>query len=155
MHSSATAAVAAENRTVESDLPAVGDPRLSRRVLVVEDEPSIRQLIAVVVGQKFGCQIDEAANGLEAIERVQENSYALVISDLRMSPVGGIEFHRWLRESHPQMAGRLILVTGYTREPNLEQEIGRWQIPLVPKPFTIPALCRVCEPYLSQEKQAG
>lgn len=125
-----------------------GGARRANRVLVVEDEPPIRKLIELVLSQQFQCEVDQAQNGLEAVSLLETNRYELVVSDLRMSVMGGMGLYRWLREHQPVLAGRMILITGYTRDENLGREIAEYVIPVLPKPFSIPVLCRMCDRFL-------
>jgi signal transduction histidine kinase/CheY-like chemotaxis protein len=118
------------------------------RVLVVEDEPIVRRLMEEMLTAQFACHVDVATNGIEALERLTAERYALVISDIRMPMMDGSEFFLWLREAQPAMARRLIFVTGYPGDKALEADIARWGVPVIAKPFTLRALCEVCAPYL-------
>jgi CheY-like chemotaxis protein len=120
------------------------------RVLVVEDEPPVRRLIQSVLTSQFGCDVDIAANGLEAFERLASQQYALVVSDLRMPAMNGTELFLWLREAQPETARRFIFVTGYPAENHLEHDVPDWRIPVLAKPFTMAQLCEACAPFLER-----
>ena len=76
--------------------------------LVVDDEPRLRQvLVRLMVGEGFHC--DEAPNGMEALEKLSAGEYVLVLSDLRMPQMDGLELLRNIRERHPGIA--VILIT--------------------------------------------
>lgn len=60
------------------------------RILIVEDEKNQRDLYAMEL-QDSGYETDQAANGLEAIEKVQGADYDLVLMDIRMPEMDGIE----------------------------------------------------------------
>ncbi len=130
----------------------VGDvrPRAGRdiRVLVVEDEPSVRQFLQTVLTSRFGCDVDTVGNGLDAFERLANQCYALVISDIRMPTMNGTELYLWLREAQPLTAQRFIFVTGYPGENHLERDLADWKIPVLAKPFTIAQLYEACAPFL-------
>ena len=60
------------------------------KILIVEDEKNQRELYAVEL-QERGYETDQAVNGKEAVEKVQENNYDLVLMDIRMPEMDGIE----------------------------------------------------------------
>jgi PAS domain S-box-containing protein len=67
------------------------------RVLLVDDGESNRQLITVLLG-RAGVEILEAVNGAEALERIDENSFDLVLLDMQMPVMDGYEAARRMRE---------------------------------------------------------
>lgn len=118
------------------------------RVLVVEDEPQIRRLIRDALSTKYGCEVDIATNGIDALERVSSTHYRLVLSDVRMAGMNGTELYLWMRESQPEMARRFVFVTGFPGECHLAAEIAQWQVPVLSKPFSLARLAEVCGPFL-------
>ncbi|HEY0371315.1 MAG TPA: response regulator [Thermoanaerobaculia bacterium] len=58
--------------------------------LVVEDDPSVRQLFASML-RKEGCSVDEAADGLEAVDAAAKHEYRLMLLDLRLPHLSGAE----------------------------------------------------------------
>jgi len=60
------------------------------KILIVEDEKNQRELYAMEL-QDRGYETDQAANGREAVEKVQKNAYDLVLMDIRMPEMDGIE----------------------------------------------------------------
>ena len=60
------------------------------KILIVEDEKNQRELYAMEL-QERGYETDQAANGREAVEKVQEGNYDLVLMDIRMPEMDGIE----------------------------------------------------------------
>ena len=98
---------------------------------------------------QFGCRVDVASQGLEALELLAEHDYALVVSDIRMPGMNGTELFLWLREAQPAAARRLVLVTGHAGERHLEEEIAAWGVPVLLKPFTIERFTELCSPFLS------
>ncbi|MCX6178919.1 MAG: ATP-binding protein [Chlorobiales bacterium] len=67
------------------------------RVLLVEDN-IINQRVATAMLSKLGCKVDIAVNGIEAIDHLKQNTYALVIMDLQMPLMGGIEATKEIRK---------------------------------------------------------
>src|SRR5256885_10810714 len=76
------------------------DKTLSRRCLVVDDEPRLRQaLVRLMRGDGFTCL--EAGSGVEALEVLEQDSVGLVLSDMRMPQMDVPEVLRNLRIRHP------------------------------------------------------
>jgi signal transduction histidine kinase len=121
------------------DLPDV--PR-GTRALVIEDEQALNEAVAAALADD-GFQVDRAMNGEEALARLRERLYDVVICDLKMPKVDGIMFFREVSATMPHIARRLIFVTGDVAgtdaERFLEESGCRW----VPKPFRLKDLVRV------------
>jgi signal transduction histidine kinase/CheY-like chemotaxis protein len=110
-------------------------------VLVVEDEAALGAAVAESL-QDAGFVVDRAADGLEALERVKARHFDLIICDLKMPRVGGMEFYRELEASNPEMTRRIMFVTGDVAgtdaERFLEDTGTRW----LAKPFRLKDLLR-------------
>ena len=120
------------------------------RVLVLEDEDVVGKLLQEVLRGAFGCSVDLAVNGTEALRCVVENRYALVVSDIRMPEMNGMEFYLHLRELRPELAKRLVFVTGHAGDKAMEEELAHWSVPVVAKPFTPRRLVEVCAPFFDR-----
>ncbi|MFA7426013.1 MAG: endopeptidase La [Desulfosarcinaceae bacterium] len=81
-----------------------------RRVLVVDDEEIARANLEHVFS-KEGYQVETAADGIEAMERLRRNPADIVISDLKMSRMDGLQLLGQIREDVPET--EVVLVTGY------------------------------------------
>lgn len=76
--------------------------------LIVDDEPRLRQAMAHLMrGDGFQCI--EAANGAEALEQLEQHSVSLMLSDLRMPRMDGLELLRQARTRHPELA--VVMIT--------------------------------------------
>ena len=83
------------------------------RVLIVDDEPEIRQGLRLKVNwEQIGMLVvGEAAHGGEAAERLEHEPIDIVITDMNMPVMDGLSFLEYCREQHPAL--RLIVITGY------------------------------------------
>jgi CheY-like chemotaxis protein len=82
-------------------------------VLVVDDEDQMRKLIRLVL-QKEGHTVVEASNGKKAVQHIQENEIDLVISDVVMPDMDGIELIQEIRKAHPKM--KILAISGAGQE---------------------------------------
>jgi PAS domain S-box-containing protein len=119
-----------------------------RTILLVEDVQSVRELLAKQL-EAAGYRVRMAANGVHALELLTRESCDLVLSDLIMPKLGGLELSRELRARHPTM--RRLWMTGYAPEAVLGVEEQHWSgEPLLRKPFTTPELLRAVSAELAR-----
>jgi len=81
-----------------------------KRILVVDDELSIRKVLSALLARE-GHEVDTAEDGAMAIHRLDQDPFDLVISDLRMPKVDGMELLSWCRTNHPGLP--VILITAH------------------------------------------
>jgi two-component system NtrC family sensor kinase len=117
-------------------------------VLVIEDEAALGAAVAESL-QDAGFVVDRASDGLEALDRVKQQHFDLIICDLKMPRVGGMQFYRELESSRPEMSRRIVFVTGDVAgtdaERFLEETGARW----LAKPFRLKDLLRVAKDMVS------
>ena len=77
------------------------------KVMIVDDEPFIRQGLRILIPwEQYGYKIcDEAANGLEALELIKKDDFDLIITDIKMPKMGGIELIEYVNEHIPYVVG--------------------------------------------------
>jgi response regulator RpfG family c-di-GMP phosphodiesterase len=79
-----------------------------RRCLIVDDEPGLRRLLVrLMEGDGFACT--EASTAVDALAALDRSATTLVLTDLRMSPMDGIELLRTIRTRHPDTA--VVMIT--------------------------------------------
>jgi DNA-binding response OmpR family regulator len=81
-----------------------------RRVLVVDDEAGLRQTFARILHQ-IGCEVTTAADGTEALQRLEVSPYDLVYLDIRLPGMDGLQVLRQIHERYPHLA--VVLLTAY------------------------------------------
>lgn len=109
------------------------------RILVVEDEPTVAQLIADVLSEE-GQQVEVVLDSREGLARVARFEYDLIICDLRMPRIDGRGFYRALvRSGHPAQM-RILFVTGDTLAPRTQDFLDRTGLPCLAKPFLVEEL---------------
>ncbi|MGE0592050.1 MAG: ATP-binding protein [Vicinamibacterales bacterium] len=103
-------------------------------VLLVEDE---RPLAAAVVEllRDHGLIVEWASDGERALERVQHGLFDVVICDLRMPRLDGMAFYRAMTATRPELARRVIFVTGDVADPEAERFLAESECRWLAKPF--------------------
>ena len=102
-------AMSAVSQISSSDLPYV--EAHDRRILIVDDDESVRKLFADYLEQSYSCAT--AADAYDALERLSQEPFALVLSDIQMPGLGGIELLRKIIERYPDTA--VIMISGVDR----------------------------------------
>ena len=108
---------------------------VGRRVLVVDDEESIRQLLTktLALAEYEAQAVSDGKAGLELLRR---EPWDLLIADLRMPEMDGLSLIREARRLHPRLA--VIIVTGYSSEQSAIQAVNLGVVGYLVKPFRIP-----------------
>ncbi len=117
-------------------------------MLVVEDEPALAAAVSEALSDA-GFSVDRAGDGEEALRRVDTSSYDLIVCDLKMPKIDGMRFYQQLTASHPDLARRVLFVTGDVAGTEAErflQDSGcRW----LAKPFRLGDLLRTAREILA------
>jgi CheY-like chemotaxis protein len=105
------------------------------RILITEDEESLRRFVARAL-RLDGHETFEAGDGAEGLERLDEGSYDLLLSDIRMPVMDGIELAHQAAARFPQM--KILLMTGYAEQRERADDLATKIVDVVPKPFALP-----------------
>ena len=131
----ALAAPPAAKRKIPDGVPA--------RVLVIDDEAPVRDSLLATL-EHLGAQVDGAASPGEADRMVATGApYDAVLLDVRMPGRSGIEFHRELRTKNPQLASRVVFMTGDLVNDDVLRAVKATGNPFLEKPFTAEELREV------------
>jgi CheY-like chemotaxis protein len=85
---------------------------MTRTILIVDDDPSIRRLIAATLEDVSGYRMTEAADGQEAVERARHARPEIVFLDIEMPRLNGIEACRRLRSEPNTADATIVMLTG-------------------------------------------
>jgi DNA-binding NtrC family response regulator len=103
------------------------------RILVVDDEPAICHNFEKILS-KLGYQVSYAYNGLDALNLMAEAPFDIVVTDLKMSRMGGMEVLRRVKENSPDTM--VIVITGYSTVSSAVEVMKLGAFDYLPKPFT-------------------
>jgi PAS domain S-box-containing protein len=108
----------------------------AKRILLVEDEPALLELFHEAV-QSLGHAAINASEGEEAIRLLQGGAFDLIVSDIRMPGLSGIELFGWIRAHQPHMERKVLFTTGDAYDAQTLEFLERNQLPCLPKPFDL------------------
>ncbi|HAS53104.1 MAG TPA: endopeptidase La [Nitrospiraceae bacterium] len=104
------------------------------RVLVADDEEVARKNLAYIL-EKEGYAVSTAANGSQVLDALNAAEYDVVITDLRMGGVDGMEVLSRVRTDHP--GTKVIMVTGYATVPSAIEAMKKGALSYIAKPFKL------------------
>jgi PAS domain S-box-containing protein len=124
---------AAAQRATPAGSPMIvtGEGRIA---LVVEDEASVLDLIVTILSQT-GWRVDVATGGREGLERVRNQRYDLIVSDIRMPDGDGESFYKEATQDDPALGQRFIFITGDTANREAFSFLKDAGVLILEKPF--------------------
>ncbi|MEW6247000.1 MAG: sigma-54 dependent transcriptional regulator [Nitrospirota bacterium] len=117
-----------------------GQPAETRTVAIVDDEPSMRTALSETV-RRFGYDVVAATDGQEALDRVLASKPWLVLTDLKMPRLGGIELVQEIKKRSPQT--KVVLMTAYATVETAVEAMKCGASDYILKPFSTDLLERV------------
>lgn len=122
------------------------------QILIVDDEPIVLKRLKTAL-EKTGYEVDVCEDGQAAIERIAEQTYDVVVTDIRMGDVDGIDVLDAVRAKSPHTP--TIMITGYASvEAAREAEI-KGAFDYLAKPFQPKDLRKILDKALKQRRKAG
>ena len=110
---------------------------LSAKILIVDDDPAIRKLLTRALTENRTYLVDEAANGIEACIKLGTYRPELLVLDIFMPDMDGVEVCRALRND-PGLAGvKVIITTGFPEHPKLQEVFQMGYTDIHCKPFRL------------------
>jgi len=113
-----------------------------KRILVVEDEPSITEVCLRTLNRE-GFEVDTAANGVEAEDKIRGKDYGLVLIDIKTPEMNGKDLYHYITEKHPNLVNRVVFTTGDTMSGDTQSFLRQSGRPFLPKPFTPDELIKI------------
>lgn len=120
----------------ESGAAPVGLGLRTRKILIVEDEPALLDLLSEAV-LTLGYAPTGAAQGQEATELLETGVYDLVVSDIRMPGLSGMDLYAWIQAHRPDLARKVLFTTGDAYDGSTQEFLEKHHLPCLPKPFDL------------------
>ena len=83
---------------------------MTKRVLIVDDNPNMSSLLAEIL-EVFDSDTDLAGDGQEALSKLESGEFAMIITDMRMPNMTGLELLEKVKSKHPKLP--VVLISGY------------------------------------------
>jgi PAS domain S-box-containing protein len=129
--------IVAEPKEVAAITPLIEYPEktFKARILVVDDEPVIRELAnRVLTGE--GYEVDLADNAVDALTKIQSHRYSLILLDIKMPGMDGIELYERIQNVARSLTRRIIFITGDIMATDTEKFLLEAKAAYMNKPFT-------------------
>ena len=110
------------------------------RVLCVDDESMIGELVAQILRSQQGCEVTTARNGADALHMLAELTFDIILVDFVMPVMDGRSLFRQIEEAFPEALSKVMFITGDTLTPSTIEFIRETGRPLLTKPFGLPEL---------------
>jgi PAS domain S-box-containing protein len=124
--------------------------KINKKVLVVEDNQASR-MVATAVLEEYGYTVDVAENGWQAVDKCADNHYDLILMDIRMPVMDGVEATKLIRQSQSQQTPIIAITANHNY-----QEVKHYRLAgmndCLGKPLNVPQLQLLIEKYSSHHK---
>ncbi len=136
-----------EVKSPEQDVQA---DRRPMRILLAEDNVS-NQKVTLQMLKKLGYRADAVANGQEVLESLERQLYDLILMDIKMPVMNGIEAARAIRERWPNNGPKIVAITAYALHGDKEKCLEAGMDDYISKPVLMEELAKVLEKYTDME----
>ncbi len=119
-------------------------------ILVVDDEKSMRDFLKILL-KKEGYSVETGSNADDALLKLQQNSFDLIISDIRMPGISGLELLSNVKESYPEMP--VIMITAFASPDDAVTAMKNGAFDYISKPFNVDEIKSVIESATSQKEK--
>jgi CheY-like chemotaxis protein len=114
-------------------------------VLLIEDEPAVMALVRAVL-EGHGYAVVPSESGAEALRLLADGNFQGVVSDMRTpGGVDGAQVYAWIADNRPELAKRLVFITGDIANEETAATLRRTGAPCVEKPFRVHDFISVVE----------
>ena len=108
---------------------------MAKKILVVEDSAAMRSLIATTVEELRGFEATEAGNGFEALKVLPTQRFDLIITDINMPDINGLEIIHFVKNNKAYEGIPLIIITTEQGEVDRKKGLALGAVEYITKPF--------------------
>ena len=114
-------------------------------VLLIEDEPAVMSYVRAAL-ERSGYAVVCSESGADGLRALQSGSFLGIVSDMRTpGGISGADVHDWIRQHRPELASRLVFITGDIANEDTAETLRRTGAPCVEKPFRVQQFISVIE----------
>ena len=140
--------------TLATATAAVTVTSAAPRVLVLDDNTMLTQMLGSML-DIYGYQAATANAGEEALELLAYDRFDVILSDLRMPGMDGQEFYRRAIAEHPELAHRIVFLTGYSVGNGTRKFLEATACPLLTKPCSLQTVQEMIAGLLQDNRAAA
>lgn len=108
------------------------------KILIVDDEEDIRESTKDYLSKRIKCELCVAANGQQTMSLLKENKFDLVLLDIRMPGLSGIDLIKQLRQNNPSI--NILIISAWDNEDIIQEAIKQGAEDFLHKPISMKAL---------------
>lgn len=114
-------------------------------VLVVEDSAAMRGLIASIIEQIEGCVVTEVEGGFQALKKLPQTRFDLIITDINMPDINGLELLSYIRKNPSTENTPVLIVTSEDSAVQKDRGMALGANAVITKPFEADELLRAVQ----------
>jgi PAS domain S-box-containing protein len=126
-------------------------PAVHGRVLIVEDDEAVRAALGRMLGSHEVVSVASGEDGQSLLR--EDQAFDVIICDMMMPRMSGVDLHEWLAGQNPALAERVIFITGGAFTPRARAYLNRVENPTIKKPFDTPALKAMVSEMVAAHRQ--
>jgi len=114
--------------------------RTGKRILVLDDEPIVGDRLKPAL-EKLGFQVEAFTESQAAVQRIVEESFDVLVTDLKMQKPDGLEVMDFVRQHSPST--KVVIITGFATVDTAVETMKGGAVDFIAKPFKIRDLCNL------------
>ena len=122
------------------------------KVMVLDDEPIVCKRLQPAL-EKLGFEVDTFTQSLEALHEIQESTYDIIITDLKMKGIDGMRFLQEAKKQHPET--EVIVITGFATLDTAKESFQHGVFDFIAKPFKLSEIQEVVSKAATKIRGAG
>ena len=122
------------------------------KVMVLDDEPIVCKRLQPAL-EKLGFEVDTFTQSLEALHEIQETTYDIIITDLKMKGIDGMRFLQEAKKQHPET--EVIVITGFATLDTAKESFQHGVFDFIAKPFKLSEIQEVVTKAAAKIRGAG
>ena len=120
----------------------------THRILIVEDSPTMRQLMIFALKRLPGTEVIEASDGVDALRKLPEDRFDLVLTDINMPVMDGLKFLAMVKKNPKYKEIPVVVITTEGKEDDVKTGLSLGAADYIPKPVQTPHLLKVVQDLL-------
>jgi DNA-binding NtrC family response regulator len=121
-----------------------------KRILVLDDEPIVCDRLKPAL-EKLGFQVDAFTQSQDAVQRLMEQRYDVLVTDLKMQKPDGLEVMDFVKQNSP--GTKVVIITGFATADTARETMKSGAADFIAKPFKIRDLCNLIVRLTSEEDE--